>query len=217
MPLTCYSYAAMPEILQLLTDQPGDLLQQQASVRWMQQQGVASVRVLLLKGSGRADESGGDQQACPLIQGLPVSEGTVGDREPAPVQGTHLQLLSLPAASSAPTGRGGGAQVWGVGWGGAEVPTAATATATAGVLQPTPATVGALQPGGGDDTSDGCGQGRGSSASVPGRGEGEIVVEIRFDPGPGSRPRQAPPCLPGSRVCHPAGPPSHPSLPNHTC
>ena len=93
--------------------------------------------------------------------------------------------------------------------GGAEVqailPTAATTTA--GALQPTlaTATVGALQPGGGDDTSDGCGQGRGSSASVPGRGEGEIVVEIRFDPGPGSWPRQAPPLIP-HRLTTPADP-----------
>ena len=207
----------MPEIRQLLTDQPGDLLQQQASVRWMQQQGVASVRVLLLKGSGRADESGGDQQACPLIQGLPVSEGTVGDREPAPVQGTHLQLLSLPAASSAPTGRGGGAQVWGVGCGGAEVQAIqpSAASATAGALHAT-ATVGVLQPeGGGDDTSNGCGQGWGSGASVPGRGEGEIVVEIKFDPESGSWPRQAPPCLPGSGISHPAGP--SPSLPHPAC
>ena len=107
----------MPEILQLLTDQPGDLLQQLASVRWMQQHGGGSVGVLLNKGSGRAGEGGGAQQACLLIQGLPGSEGTVGAREPAPLQGTHLQL-SLSAASEAPIGWGVGAQVCVCGGGG---------------------------------------------------------------------------------------------------
>ena len=183
MPLTCYSYAAMPEILQLLTDQPGDLLQQQASVRWMQQHG-GGVPLQFGPGGGGGGRGGGDLQPGPLIQGLAMAGQGAGDVLQSPGQ-----QLPQPVAEACAQG-GGEAKVQVL------YPAAATAATAA---------VGALQPGDGDGGVDGCVRGVGSRVSASGRREGEVMVEIRFDPGPGSWPRQAPPLIP-HRLTTPADP-----------